>query len=100
VDSYGSYFFFRAGLILGIEGALEEAKNTLGNVLRLIQSPFTASSFEKISQPVKPIRRMRESPIPVPETWSAFHPRAQRTAFRRRGACQQSRLFAPLGING
>ncbi len=29
------------------------------------------------------------------ETPSAFHPRAQRTAFRRRDVRQQSRLFAP-----
>ena len=43
---------------------------------------------------------MRESPIPLPETPSAFHPHAQRNAFRRRGARQQFRLFAPLGING
>ena len=36
-----------------------------------------------------------ESPIQARQTQSAFHPRAQRNAFRRRGAHQQRRLFAP-----
>jgi hypothetical protein len=35
-----------------------------------------------------------ESPIQVPQTQSAFHPHAQRNAFRRRGARLQSRSFA------
>jgi len=34
-------------------------------------------------------------PIRVLEKQSAFYPLAQRTAFRRRDARQQSRLFAP-----
>jgi hypothetical protein len=41
-----------------------------------------------------------KSPLAVREKPSAFHPRAQRTAFRRRGARQQSKLFVPLGISG
>src|SRR5215469_5671453 len=41
-------------------------------------------------------RQTRESPVPVPETQSAFHPRAQRNAFRRRDVRQQRRLFALL----
>jgi hypothetical protein len=36
----------------------------------------------------------RESPIPAPRTPSAFHRRAQRTAFRYRDARQQSSSFA------
>jgi hypothetical protein len=42
---------------------------------------------------VKAIRRKLESPIPVPETLSTFHLRAQRTAFRRRNERPQSRSF-------
>jgi hypothetical protein len=37
----------------------------------------------------------RRSPIPVPQTPLAFLRRAQRNAFRRRDAHQQSRLFVP-----
>jgi hypothetical protein len=37
---------------------------------------------------------LHESLIHVQETQSAFQPRAQRNAFRRHGARQQSRLFA------
>ena len=51
-------------------------------------------SFEKSRQLVKQIRRGIESPIPIRETQSAFHPRAQRNAFRRRDARQQRRSFA------
>jgi hypothetical protein len=36
-----------------------------------------------------------ESPTPVQQTPSIFHPRAQRNAFRRRGARLQQRVFAP-----
>jgi hypothetical protein len=39
-------------------------------------------SLEKIALLVKHNRRKRESPIPVPETPSTFHPHAQRNAFR------------------
>jgi hypothetical protein len=35
-----------------------------------------------------------ESQVQVPETQSIFHPRAQRNAFRRRDARQQSRSVA------
>jgi len=40
-------------------------------------------------------RSQLESPIRVPEQRWAFHLRAQRNAFRRGDARQQSRLFAP-----
>src|SRR4051794_3550257 len=40
----------------------------------------------------------RESPTPAPRTPSAFHPHAQRNAFCRRGARQQRKVSAPLGI--
>jgi hypothetical protein len=36
--------------------------------------------WQKRRQPVKPIRRKRESPIRVQQTQSAFHPHAQLTA--------------------
>src|SRR5262245_55602181 len=35
-----------------------------------------------------------ESPIPVPERQSAFHPHTRRNAFRHRDADQQSKSFA------
>jgi hypothetical protein len=42
----------------------EETKNLAGqNVLRLIQIRLTTPSLEKTRQPVKTIRRKRESPI-------------------------------------
>jgi hypothetical protein len=65
------------------------------NVLRLFQIRLTASSLEKIRQPVKTIRRNPESPIRVAQTQSAFHPRAQRDACRRLDVRPQSRLFVP-----
>jgi hypothetical protein len=34
-----------------------------------------------------------DSPLPVPQTQSAFHPHAQRNAFRPRDVRLQSRLF-------
>ena len=40
--------------------------------------------WQKRRQPVKPIRRKRESQIPIRQRSSTFHPRAQRNAFRRR----------------
>jgi hypothetical protein len=50
--------------------------------------------WQKRREPVKPIRRKRRLQIQVPETQSAFHPNAQRNAFRRRDVRQQSRSFA------
>jgi hypothetical protein len=43
---------------------------------------------------VNPVSRKPESPIQVPEKQSAFHPRAQRNAFRHRDVGLQSRSFA------
>jgi hypothetical protein len=57
---------------------------------RLIQIRLATSSLEKSCQLVTPIRRKRESPIPVPEKRSTFHLRAQRNAFRRRDVGLQS----------
>ena len=37
----------------------------------------------------------RESPIPVPEMQSAFHPHAERNAFRRRDVRLQQTSFVP-----
>jgi len=60
--------------------------------------PDSDLSFRKFCKKsrvlVKTTRRKCRSPQPVPETQSASHPRVQRTAFRRRGARLQSRLFA------
>ena len=95
---HGSSFLFPRRVDSAIAGP-EEAKNPAGKVLRLIQIRLTTPSLEKNSPPVKTIRRKRESPIRVPKTQSAFHPHAQRNAFRRRDARQQSRSFA-LGIHG
>jgi hypothetical protein len=55
---------------------------------RLIQIRLTTLSFEKISPLVNTQFAKRESPIQAPETQSAFHPRAQRNAFRPRDVRQ------------
>jgi hypothetical protein len=57
----------------------------------------TARLLDEKNRLRKRIHRKRTSPIQVPEKPSAFHPRAQRNASRRRDARQQSRSFA-LGI--
>jgi hypothetical protein len=64
-------------------------------ILRLIQEhPFKDAEFgENLANVSKQIRRKRESQIRVPETPPTIHPHAQRNAFRRRDAHQQSRLF-------
>src|SRR6476646_3231766 len=53
----------------------------------------TTPSVEKSRLLVKTTSDQRESPLPVPEKPSAFHPRAQRNAFRRRDARLQSKSF-------
>jgi len=56
-------FFSPLRLDFGTAGP-EETKNLAGqNVLRLIQIRLTTPSLEKTRQPVKIIRRKRESPI-------------------------------------
>jgi hypothetical protein len=57
-----------------------------------------AASFGKISTLVEHNHRKRESPLGVPETQSASHPPAPRTAFRDRDVCQQSRSSV-LSVN-
>jgi hypothetical protein len=59
-----------------------------------LQKSSPACQGENLCLLVKPIRRKRESLIQVPETLSVFRPPAQRNAFRRRDARQQSRSFA------
>jgi len=49
---------------------------------------------EKARHLVKTIRRKRESPIPVPQTQSTFHRRAQRNALHRRDVRQQRKSLA------
>ena len=55
-----------------------------------------ARSFTMVTRTTRDDRTLRrlESQIQVPETQSAFHPRAQRNAFRRRDVRLQSRSFA------
>jgi hypothetical protein len=48
--------------------------------------------FPEKDQAIRYAKGPRGSPIPVPQTQSAFHPLAQRSAFCRRGARQQRRL--------
>jgi len=50
-------------------------------------------SLEKITPASQDNSEQLESPLQVPEKQSAFHPRAQRNAFRRRDARLQSRSF-------
>jgi hypothetical protein len=66
--------------------------------LRLIQIRLTTPSLEKIRQPVKPIRRKRESPIRVPQKRLAFI-RAHNEAFTviAMRVCNPDR--SPVGIN-
>jgi Flavin reductase like domain len=56
-----------------------------------VESPPSDFHFSKFVHSISGHR----SPFPIPETLSAFHPRAQRIAFRRRGVHQQRRLFGP-----
>ena len=54
-----------------------------------------AASIDQVRKLQLPGEHDRPTQIRVRETQSAFHPHAQRTAFRRRDARQQSRSFAP-----
>ena len=81
-------FFFPAALILRFAGP-EGAKNLAGqNVLRLIQIRLTASSLDKITPASQDNSQRLEPPIRGQQTPSAFHPHAQRNAFRRRDVRQ------------
>jgi hypothetical protein len=87
-------FLFPAVLILLVAGP-EGAKNLSGRgALRLIQIRLTASSLEKLRGLVKPIRYKPESPLKFQKRRQLYVPRARQTAFRRRDARRQSRLFA------
>jgi hypothetical protein len=57
---------------------------------------LATASLEKSRLRVKAIRRKRESPIPVPEKPSAFHPHALTVVAMR--VCNPDR--SPLRING
>ena len=77
-------FFFPAELIQLVAGP-EEAKNLAGKCPPPDSDPFSDGRVcKKSGQLVKTIRSKGESPIQVPQTQSAFHPRAQQNAFRRR----------------
>src|SRR5260370_585628 len=88
-------FPFPRRLVSAIAG-LEEAKNLAGESPPPDSDLFDDGRVLKKSRLlVKQTRPKRRSQIRVPEKPSAFHPHAQRTAFRRRDAHQQSRSFAP-----
>jgi hypothetical protein len=53
----------------------------------------TTSSLKNLDRYVKKIRCKRESPFQVREMQSAFHPRAQRSAFRRGDVRPRRRSF-------
>jgi hypothetical protein len=87
-------FLFPTELISGIAGPEETKNHSGGNVHRLIQIRFAASSLKKSHLRVKHNDREGESQIRVPETPSAFPRQAQRSVFHHRDARQQSRAFA------
>jgi hypothetical protein len=60
--------------------------------MKWIAAQLQSSSIAGVSKPR--LAEAYQSPIQVPEKQSAFHPHAQRNAFRRHDARQQSRLFA------
>jgi hypothetical protein len=61
----------------------EETKNLAGKVLRLIQDQLSDAEFGKnLAGASSTIRRRCASPLPIPETQSAFHQFAQRNSFR------------------
>jgi hypothetical protein len=75
-------------LILAIRGSGRGEEPSGGNVLRLIQIRLTASSLDKIAPASQDNSQRLEPPIRVRQTPSAFHPLAQRNAFRRRDVRQ------------
>ena len=54
-----------------------------------------AASIDQVRKLQLPGEHDRPTRIRVPETQSTFHPHAQRNAFHRRDAPQQSKSFAP-----
>jgi hypothetical protein len=89
---HGSSFhisFARTSLSLAVtlrkEGQVELRGRRLNNLARVRFWQTATKSVNAI---------FVESPFPVQQTQSAFHPHARRNAFRRRDARQQSRLFA------
>jgi len=66
---------------VGLRGSAGGEEPSGGNALRLIQIRLATASFEKSRQRVKPICREHESPIPVPQKQSTFHPYGQRNTF-------------------
>ena len=75
-------FLFPRRIDSAIAG-LGEAKNLAGESPPPDSDPFGDAEFGKTPPVLKTIRRERESPFPVPQTQSAYHPRAQRNAFLR-----------------
>jgi hypothetical protein len=93
IVSYGSSFFSPQSYFLSLRGP-RRRRTSGAKVLRPIQIRLATSSLEKISPTCQHNSLQVQPPIRVPVTQSAFHPRARRTAFRRRDLRQQSRLFA------
>src|SRR6266542_2714298 len=87
-------FLFLLWLILGTAG-LEQAKNLAGESSPPDSNPFNdAESAENRASLSRQFAAAANSLIQVRETRSAFHPHAQRNAFRRRDERPQSRSFA------
>jgi hypothetical protein len=86
--------FAPGGLTLRSAG-LKKGKKAPGEKL-LALNPLSRQRrvWKKSRLLVKTTCGKRRSPIRVPQTQSAFHGRAQRSAFRCRDAVQQSRLVA------
>jgi hypothetical protein len=88
-------FLFPAALFLRIAGP-EGAKNLAVESPPPDSNPFNDYPVLKnLASLSRQFAAKGESPIRVPQTQSAFHPRARRNAFRRRDVRQQSRSFAP-----
>src|SRR6266480_2833890 len=86
-------FFFPATLILRFAGP-EGAKNLAGKCPPPDSNPLETRSLEEITPTCQARNPQPRSPIRVPQTQLAFHPRAQRNAFRRRAVRPRQRLFA------
>src|SRR5262245_14795374 len=86
-------FFFPRYVDSVIRGVWEEAKNLAGKCPPPDSDPFSCAERGEITPASQRNSQRLGSRIRVQRTRLAFHPFAQRNAFRR-GARQQSRSFA------
>jgi len=80
MGSIWSFSFFFAKVAFWKRGSGRDEEPSGVKVLRLIQDPFNDRVWKKSCRPVKTIPGKLESPIQVPETPLACHPRAERNA--------------------